>query len=276
MADIIDIDEIRDRHGNVRRLGTLQPEPGFVSAFPEFVSAVVPWEDAEIRRVLTASDRVPGRVKFGDAWIQNQHSHGSCSGYAAAAALSRARWNQGTATQDGLLLSGAFIYSRVNRGQDRGAVLEDGLAAIQKYGTCPESLVNWDMIYPNQQPASAADEALKHRGIECYALNRSFDKGILELRTAVAAGFVCVVAVHVGSKFDNLKNGVAGLDSGPGNHAVPVSDIETRGGTEYPLVPNSWGLSFGERGHCLITYDHLRMTWANHVMYAVASIQESK
>lgn len=267
--DTFDIDEIIDETGEVRRLGSLAPPAGFVSLFRVWEDEKPIWDDSDIRRAIIDSDRTPRRKIFGKRWIQNQRSHGSCNGYAGAGALSRARWLRGL--QDGLILSGAFIYSLINGGRDFGSALEDGLRVIQSHGAPPEELVPWDQIYPNQQPRNAKAEAAKHKGLTCYAA-----KTKQGFRTGIAAGFVGIVAVHAGGRFQRLNDqGIAGVDSGRGNHAIHVDDMALKGGTEVFDSVNSWGLTYGDEGRAYLTWDSFEQTFGTHTFYLIASTQEA-
>lgn len=264
-----EIEEIIDERGNVRRLGSLAPPAGFVSAFRTWESEMPVWDDAEIRRVISDPNRTPRRVVFGPSWIQNQRSHGSCNGYAAAGALSRARYLRGI--QDKLILSGAFVYSLINGGRDQGSALESGLKVIQSHGSCPESLVPWDQIYPKQQPKNAKSEALKHRGLDCYAAQT-----MQGFRTGIAAGFIGIIAVHAGSRFQRLdSNGIAGVDSGGGNHAIHCDDLVFKKGVELFDAVNSWGTEYGTQGRAYLTADSFAQTFGNHTFYLIASTQEA-
>ena len=267
MADEIEV--IIDQTGEERRLGSHMNPEGFVCAFPTFESTFEMWDDEQIKRVILASDRVPRRVTFGAKWIQNQKSHGSCNGYALGGGLSKSRWLRGI--QDGLLLSGAFPYSRMNSGRDNGSSLSDGLKVIEQYGSCPEALVPWSMIYKNQQPANAEAEAAKHKGLVCYAAGT-----IQGLRTGLAKGFVAIVAVHAGGNFQRLDSrGIAGVDSGGGNHACNVDDLCIVSGKEVFDLANSWSPSFGLDGRAYITKDSFSQTWGNHTFYLIGSTEEA-
>ena len=268
MADEIEV--IIDENGEERRCGSLPNPDNFVCAFPTFESTFEMWDDEQIKRVILASDRVPRRVTFGAKWIQNQKSHGSCNGYALGGGLSKSRWLRGI--QDGLLLSGAFPYSRMNSGRDNGSSLSDGLKVIEQYGSCPESLVSWDMIYKNQQPANAEAEAAKHKGLVCYAA------GTMQgLRTGLAKGFIAIVAVHAGGSFQRLNaQGIAGVDSGGGNHSVHCDDLCVVGGTEVFDMANSWGTGYGTAGRAYLTKDTFRGTFQNHTFYLIGSTEESE
>lgn len=263
-----DIDQIIDRSGHVRRLGSLAPPEGFVSSFRTFEAEMPLYDDDEIRTIITDPGRVPLRRVFPSYWITDQKSHGSCNGFAGAAALSKARWLRGI--RDKMILSGAFLYSLINGGRDNGSMLEDGLREVQKTGICPASLVGWDAIYPKQQPANARSEAAKHKGMKCYAVQTK--QGF---RSALAAGFPVIVAVQAGGNFQRLNaQGIAGVDSGGGNHAIHSYDIEIIGGKEYYLTDNSWGTSYGQSGRCLLAWESFAQTFGRHTFYAIASTEE--
>lgn len=267
MADELEV--IVDENGEERRCGSLANPENFVCAFPTYESTFEMWDDQQIKRVITDPNRVPRRVTFGSKWIQNQKSHGSCNGYALGGGLSKSRWLRGI--QDGLILSGAFPYSRMNGGRDNGSALSDGLKVIEQYGSCPESLVPWNMIYKNQQPGNAEAEAAKHKGLVCYAA------GTMQgLRTGLAKGFVAIIAVHAGGNFQRLDSrGIAGVDSGGGNHAVHVDDLCIVSGKEVFDMANSWSPSYGTEGRAYLTKDSLGQPWNNHTAYLIGSTEES-
>ena len=197
-------------------------------------------------------------------------SGNSCNGYAGAGALSKARSLRGV--QDKLKLSGAFIYSLINGGRDNGSALEDGLKVIGTHGSPPESFVPWNMIYPNQQPKSAVTEAKKHRGLAAYAVQTK--QGF---RTALAAGFPVIVAVHAGRNFQTLNSqGIAGADNGQGNHAIHCDDICIINGKEVYDAVNSWGANYGTEGRAYLTWDSFEQTFGRHTFYAIASTEESE
>lgn len=267
MADEIEV--IIDQTGEERRLGSHMNPEGFVCAFPTFESTFEMWDDEQIKRVITDQNRVPARKVFGPEWIQNQKSHGSCNGFATAGALSRARRLRGI--QDKLILSGAFVYSLINGGRDNGSALQDGLKVVQTHGAPPESLVPWNMIYPNQQPASAKAEALKHKGLVCYPAQTK--QGF---RTGIAKGFVGIVAVHAGGRYQKLDSrGIAGQDSGSGNHAVVVQESSIIAGVEVYDQPGSWGTGYGDQGSAYLTWDHFSQTFNNHTFWLLASTEEA-
>ncbi len=257
-----------DESGQERRNGTLMPPENFVSSFRTFESEHPVWEDADILRAIQDPNRVPGRVQFGSDWVQQQGQHGSCNGYAGAGSLAKARVRRGLPK---LLLSGSFLYALVNRGRDAGSDPEDGMNAMQTHGIAPASLVTPDMIFPRLQPSTAAAEALKHRGLDCYAVQTK--QGF---RTALAAGFPVIVVVQAGKNFQKLNSqGINGVDVGNGDHATHVDSVEIIGGTEVYDMQNSWGLSFGQNGRCYCTWDSFAQTFDRFTFYSVASTEEA-
>ena len=258
-----DIPLIIDANGEVRRLGSLLPPAGFVSALPTFEKEYPVWEDDQIRKIVTDPNRKPSRVRFDSSWIKNQLNFGSCNGFAGASSLSKARVKRGLNRVD---LSGAYLYSRINGGRDRGSMLADGMDAVQRFGIAPEAMVNAKMIYPNLQPAGSDAEALKHRGLVAYAVQTK--QGF---RTALAAGFPVIVAVGAGARFQSINAlGIAGVDNGV-NHAVHCDDISIVGGTEVYDMANSWGLGYGNQGRAYLTWESLEQGMHSHVFYAIGS-----
>ena len=263
-----ELELIIDETGTERRCGSLLPPQGFVSAFAPYESEKPLYSDTQIREIITANSRVPRRQIFGASWVLDQKSHGSCNGFAGAGALQQARRLRGI--NDNLLLSGAWLYSLINGNRDQGSMLEDGLDAVQIHGIAPASLVPWDMIYQRQMPANAAAEAEKHKGIVCYAVQTK--QGF---RSALAAGFPVIVAVHAGSNFQRLdSNGVAGVDRGNGNHAVFCQDIALIGNRECYDMQNSWNLSYGDQGRAWLTWASFEQTFTSHTFYAIGSTEE--
>lgn len=267
MPDLI---PIIDEQGNERRLGSLAPPPNFVSAFPELTSAVVPWAETDIRKALADVNRLLGRKLFGVQWLIDQHSKGSCNGHASGSMLAKARWLGGLT--DGLILSGAFPYSLMNGHQDHGSALEDALRVIQENGDCRIELATWDEIYPELQDPQAKADAAKRKGFSCYSIGNQCSEAEFraKLNTALAAGYLVGVAVHVSSKFQRLNSqGIAGVDNGPGNHAVHLDDMIWNGSEYLYDMANSWGPSYGEQGRAWLRWSHFAQTWKVHTFYAV-------
>lgn len=189
------------------------------------------------------------RKSFNVNSLIDQKNHGSCTGFATAGALYRVYRMTG---QKPPLLSGSFMYSKVNGGQDQGAMIGD-LIKAGKEGTCSQDMCPWNAIYPRQIRPEAYQEAKRWRIKNAYVVET-----FAEIMTAIQLGqYIPVFAVMVGNNFMNIdSNGVAGFDRGPGNHAV-TGDGARIGTNPVIDMPNSWGPTFGDQGRAFLTERHL-------------------
>jgi hypothetical protein len=253
-----------DINGEQRLLGTL-PLAGAVvrCTLPTYEAQGPMFEKADLIRFAGEMD-TRGRSRFDSSYIADQKNHGSCNGFAAAAALGRARVRRGLKRVD---LSGAYIYSLMNGGRDNGSVLVDGMDNVQTTGIATAATVPWNKIYPNQYDKAKADaEAKRFKAHECYVLTTE-----IAFFSALAAGFDVVLAVHAGNNFMRLNSdGISGSDRGPGNHATAADGYTVINGELCADMVNSWGLSFGTQGRCWISWSrHLVGTVQYHGFYAM-------
>src|SRR5258708_2161097 len=154
MSDIITLPnglEAIEVGGVYRVLAKLAPDPVKRSALPRLSAPNVdPMDWVEINR----------RSDFGDDFILDQKSHGSCTGFGSAGALMRSRGLEGMPF---VRLSGAYTYAWINGGRDDGAIISDTLVSLTQRGTCPETECPWDRIYRTQIPASADQSAQRFK-----------------------------------------------------------------------------------------------------------------
>lgn len=183
-------------------------------------------------------------------YVIDQKSHGSCVGFAAAGALMKCRALSG---QKHERLSGAYVYSFINGGQDQGASIGDALGVLINKGTCLETEVPWNKIYPRDIPSSAAETAKRFRLEEGYVV-KTFE----EACSAIQLGFTLEFAVMVGNNFDRLDSeGVIGFDRGPGNHAVHAFGMVKSDKWGWLLdCGNSWSTGWGDNGMFRVSKQH--------------------
>lgn len=261
------INPIIDPSGQMRRCGTI-PKLDVAAKNPVYADSQIMYTDDQIKTLLASPNRIPSRVTFDKTWILDQMNFGSCQGHGEAGALQRVRFRRGLQK---ILLSGAYAYSKVNGGSDNGSALVDGLAACQKYGIAPLSLVNATMIYPKLQPSTADAEAAKHKALVAYATPT-----LAEVRSALAAFHPVVVAISAGNNFMKLDgNGVGGIDSGSGDHAVCLDDLKFSNGIWLYDMANSWGISVGVDGRWYLRDGNFTQTISHHMFYALVSSEES-
>ena len=259
------MDPFIDSTGESRGLGLLLPAPGFVSDLPTFEENVQVLERAEIEEIAK-SGAADKRTVFGAGWRSNQRNKNSCNGYAAAKANAKAIFRRSGVK---LALSGAYVYSKINGGRDRGSMLDDGMKAIQEFGCALESTVAWDAIYPGLYPASADEEAKRFRAFECF-----HTRDVTAFLSGLALGFDGVCAVHVNKTFDRFDDrGVCGGGNGPGNHAVGADGLRWDRGV---IVngDNSWDL-WGDGGRMgLDPAKHFEQPIQYHAFYLIRSTSD--
>ena len=252
--------------GEMHSLGLLAHPCGRQTLCALFEDHVEPWTEAQLLK--WAREQGGKRAKFFDSsWVENQGSHGSCAGYAAASCLSKARVLRGLPRVD---LSGAYLYSRCNGGRDNGSMLGDHMEAVAKFGSCRETTVTVNQIYRGDYDTKKADaEASTMKAWEPYAVGSR-----LGLFTAVAMGFPVEIAVQVSSGFDRFdSNGFPSGSSGGGNHAVHADDLAVIDGKLALWGQNSWSTSWGSmHGRMMLDWDrHLERPWENHLAFGIRS-----
>lgn len=231
-----------DFGGEPRLLGRIPADPDYQS-FKRFkdVAPVIPsakWEE------------IDSRGMFPPEWILDQDGHGSCVGFSSAGALMRSIRRQG---RDLVRLSGTDVYCRINGGRDQGAIITDAVKAVQE-GVCLESQMPPSKIWERDVTPEAKATRAKYRALECY-IAETFQ----EIGSAIQMGFIPIFAVMVGSNFTHLDgDGIAGFSNGPGNHAVHADGLRKLPSGIWVLdMPNSWGVSFGQKGRCFLTQRHV-------------------
>jgi len=271
----MDIEEFKDEvTGEIRRPGSLILPPGFVSSFPPYVDApeTPMYDDAEITKLISNPNRrdITKLLPF-EKYGTNQGQYSSCNGYAAAGGLTATR--RLTGIDDGWVGSGSYVYSLINGNRDNGSQLEDGLIVIGKYGAPSRTTVPYNLIYRNQYPRNSVDvEAAKTKGLQAYRC-----KTKQAWRTALAAGWMGIAAIHADSRVINYRGtGIMPLANGPGNHAVLISDMRILKGTEVYQMTNSWGISWGDQGRTWLVWDHFAQTFNNHAFYVIPGIRVVK
>lgn len=248
-------------NGYERKLGLTSTSP--TSAMAAYESAGPMYTREEIIEAITDTSWVKAEEAFGDKWIKNQGSIGSCAGMAAAAALERAREYRGLEYVE---LSGEGIYAAVNGGRDQGSGLENNMVWLRDNGIPPASLVPRFEYRKNRIPAKAYEEGKRFKGFECFALNTE-----LELTSAIVAGFACVIAAHAGNG-GMSPDSLISWTNGPGNHSICCDDVRYRKNVIEVQIANSWGLKWGERGRGWLQWaKHLSNPVRNHRFYALRS-----
>lgn len=216
----------------------------------------------EIRKL--AVGRVRSTVRFpAETWIKRQINNG-CNGFAAAAALGRARAARGL---DPIVLSGDYIYAHINGGTDRGSMLDDAMEFMQKYGIAADSTVKLGTWRKSNISKEANESAKRNIAHECYQVAEE-----IELLSGLAQGWFGVIAVNVDRNYETDSNGLVMSGNGAGNHAVAVDDVRVFDNRLQIGSPGSWGLDWGQDGYGWFEWKrHLATSCRNHDFYLIRS-----
>ena len=120
--------------------------------------------------------------------VYDQNSVGSCASEAANQGNSIVRVMAG---QPWVLFNPWFTYHRVSGGIDAGSALDDNVADLMKYGSCPEAVWSRTNGWRKEPSDEAYQHALKYRLLEAFDL-----QSVGDMRTALLKGFT----VYYGSK----------------------------------------------------------------------------
>lgn len=251
-----------------RRLGLLLPAE-YPNELPplRFALGFRVWDRQEILNAI-ANKAIKRRKQFaGNQWVMNQGSIGSCNPCAESHTARRTMALAGR--NDIPLLSWEFSYAQLVDGNDVGSQLSESRNQGMTQGMPPLDLARHPLNRDFRKRDYSPDEyeaAKNFRFEKDYSISTPEELATLLLSGQGAA----VVAVHVGGTFTRLdRNGICGVDRGPGNHAVCVQDVEVIDGELVFDMPNSWGLNFGDAGHGYLKWDHFVQTRPYHEFYGI-------
>lgn len=205
---------------------------------------------------------VDHRPKF-DAPIWDQGYLGSCTSNAILA-FKMFKDKQ----RDGyyFMLSRLFHYwqERFIEGTvdyDSGAYIRDGMKVLQQIGCATESYFPYNQPDYKKTPSVAANDNAPLHKIDKYY--RIMTKE--QLKAELVAGNPVVVGMTIYESFDSQSvrdNGVVPMPNTAkeyvlGGHAMLIVGYRQINGQDYMIVRNSWGVNWGDKGHCYIPFDFI-------------------
>ena len=192
--------------------------------------------------------------------VYDQGSLGSCTANALGAAFQFGQIKQAIAS---FIPSRLFIYynERVQihtEDSDSGAFIRDGIKSLNKDGVCPES--DWPYLiekFTQKPPIRLYQKALKNQVLQYMRLE---NWKMNQLQTCLAEGYPFVFGFSVYESFWSMgKNAVIPMPKEGerliGGHAVMAVGYDQA--KKRCLIRNSWGLSWGNKGHAWMPYDYI-------------------
>lgn len=200
--------------------------------------------------------------------IWNQLQTGSCVAQSCGMGVQFCRAQEGKPFID---LSPWYLYGLINNGVDKGAMISDALNALMQYGICPQADLSPGVMYKNQFPQKAFDDAVNYKLQQAYHCD-TFE----EICSAITLGFMCPLGIYVDQNFANLNSdGIAPIPRAMngGGHALLGIGLKKYNGSWIIKVRNSWGNKFGLNGCCYLTKSHFQIMATD--AFAIQSILDN-
>ena len=178
--------------------------------------------------------------------VHDQDGRGQCNCSATCTAIEAAREIAG---QSYVYLSAGDLYSQINGGRDQGSTLEDGLDCAMRSGVATAQTVPYVWDGRRHSDAKTLGERKQFRVVEAY-LCPSFD----HMCSALQSGFVVVEGLMWRDNFKPDSDGwlPSRGAGGAGGHALCGYGVSQRNGTWGIKTRNSWGVTWGNGGNCVI------------------------
>lgn len=190
--------------------------------------------------------------------IEDQGQLGSCTSFAAGAAIRFARNKQGLPD---FVTSHLFLYynSRRFKNEDTGATIKDVIKSAAKQGDCPESEWPYNISrFAIKPPQQCYTDALKDRALSYQRVQQNLS----QMKACLASENPVVVGISVYQSFESDEVAKTGMVPIPepgeqllGGHAVLVCGF--RDDTQKWIFRNSWGLSWADGGYGYLDYQYL-------------------
>jgi C1A family cysteine protease len=194
--------------------------------------------------------------------VYNQGSLGSCTANAISAAIQFERLKQ-KLTPD-FIPSRLFIYYNERAmedtvASDSGAQIRDGIKSIATQGDCPETEWPYDIAkFTNKPSAKCYKDAVKYKALQYQRVPQIIN----QMKGCIASGYPFVFGFSVYSGFENEEMAETGKLNMPtskerllGGHAVVAVGYDDS--TQRFIVRNSWGETWGVKGHFTMPYAYL-------------------
>jgi C1A family cysteine protease len=192
--------------------------------------------------------------------IEEQGELGSCTANAMAGAIEYLELRGGMPQATNV--SRLFIYylEREIEGtidEDAGAMLRNGIKAMQQYGVCAEAAWPYEVDRFTERPSARAyQEAKSHMITEAQRVPID----VHAWKSCLAEGYPIAFGTDIFSSFE--EEGTHGNIDMPGSgeknlggHAMLCVGYDD--GAKVFVVRNSWGADWGDGGYCYFPYDYL-------------------
>lgn len=163
----------------------------------------------------------------------------------------------------GAVYSRLFIYGNERQmegtfNEDSGAEIHDGIKTLINQGCCFESLWPYDISKFALEPSQDCYNQAKSNIITDYFNLETFD----DVLNCLASGFPVVFGIQIHESFESAIAS-SGIIPNPdnnddiiGGHCMKLVGYDDS--KKQLIVANSWGLNWGDKGYCYISYDYFQ------------------
>lgn len=232
--------------GVYRVLGMIPSTDESLEGFPEFGSMMAApldprqWQDIDLQ--------------WYNLPVWDQHATSSCVGQGSTMGMQYCWKQQGKPFVE---FNPYFVYGFINGGRDAGAMISDSLRKLINIGTCLKNDLRQGMMFENQFPRQAVENAKRFRLIQAYRC-QTFE----DICSAITLGFVVPLGIWVDQNFSRIdREGVSGVPSGNSGGGHCILGMGLKRSSRYGWLiktQNSWGRKFGMNGFSYIHKGHFR------------------
>lgn len=207
----------------------------------------------------------------GQLLIEDQEQESSCTGHAGTSTLEMLNFLK-TRTWEQFCRQWLYVQGQKLDGiqGDEGATIESIIKAMQKVGTCRESLSPYTGRYYTKFPAACATEALQHLLVGLVTKITSVEMADDYLRGGVGGiYFGCDCRKSVMESKGRIET-FSGASAG--GHAMCVVSMD---GDDFDM-PQSWGPQYGDKGWSLWARKAFRdmIAHPNSVVMGITDFQQ--
>lgn len=193
--------------------------------------------------------------------VYDQGDLGACSSHAWGANFQFDQIKQGVPNWVPSRLQ-IYWYERYLEGttnEDSGAQIRDGVKALVKWGTIPETLWPYDVTQFKKKPTAKVMKMAADHQVLTYARVAQTEAA---LEQVLARGYPVVFGFMVYSSFESEEVAKTGMVPMPtknekdlGGHAVVLVGYDRV--KKLFIVRNSWGADFGDKGYFYMPFDYV-------------------
>lgn len=186
--------------------------------------------------------------------IYDQGNLGSCVGNGVTALLEYHLMLKGKDFLPSRLF--AYYNARIDKLNDTGATIRDGVKAVFNFGIFHESIWQYDITKFAEQPSKISYEDAKLYKALKY---ESVLQDEYSIKAAISLGKPVVFGMLLKQSFENQETAQTGIYKPKGQiiggHCMVIIGYDDD--KKYFTVRNSWGENWGDKGYCYIPYKEI-------------------